>query len=299
MNRFIFALFLSVLVLAPAFSAQPAKEITSPDGFINTKPVSLADLKGKKVVLIDFWTYSCINCQRTIPYLNAWYEKYKDHGFTILGVHTPEFDFEKKMENVQAAVDKFGIKYPVILDNDHSTWNSYGNQYWPRKALVDMKGEIVYRHIGEGNYEETEKAIQQALKDLKAPVPGGMVKPPAAIEVDFSKIETPEIYLGSRRSAPGQVRMVGRWDTQGEYAENKSADARIVLRYRAKNVYFVASAKEKLTVKVLRDGRPFGSIAVKDETLYQLILDPSGYGEHTLEIIIPRPGLRVFTFTFG
>lgn len=204
MNRLVFALLLYALILYPASAAQQAKEITSPDGFINTKTVSLADLKGKKVALVDFWTYSCINCQRNIPYLNAWYEKYKDHGFTILGVHTPEFDFEKKIENVQAAVKKFGIKYPVIIDNDHSTWNSYGNQYWPRKALVNIKGEIVYRHIGEGNYDETEKAIQQALK-----MSGGMVKPKEAIEVDFSKIETPEIYLGSRRRVEGQERLYG------------------------------------------------------------------------------------------
>src|SRR3989338_266338 len=144
-----------------------AKEITTPDDFINTdsKPITIGEFVGKKVVLIDFWTYSCINCQRTTPYLNAWDEKYKDKGLVIIGIHTPEFEFEKDYNNVKAAVEKFGIQFPVVLDNDYSTWTAYRNQYWPRKYLIDIDGYIVYDHIGEGAYEETEKKIQEALSE--------------------------------------------------------------------------------------------------------------------------------------
>jgi len=144
---------------------EPAKEISSPDAFINSDPFEISDLIGKKVILVDFWTYSCINCQRTLPYLNAWYDKYKDKGLEIVGIHTPEFDFEKEYTNVVEAVKKFDIKYPVVMDNDFSTWHSYNNRYWPRKYLIDIDGYIIYDHIGEGGYDETEQKIQEALKE--------------------------------------------------------------------------------------------------------------------------------------
>jgi thiol-disulfide isomerase/thioredoxin len=131
-------------------------------GYINTKPINLSDLKGK-VVLVDFWTYSCINCIRTLPYLVDWNEKYADKGLVIVEVHAPEFEFEKNIDNVKAAVEKFGIKYPVIQDNDKGTWNAYENKYWPQKYVVDNEGFIRYDHIGEGGYAETEKVIQSLL----------------------------------------------------------------------------------------------------------------------------------------
>src|SRR3989344_2128687 len=142
---------------------EQAKEITTPDGFINSEPFKLADFVGKKVILLDIWTYSCINCQRTIPRINEWQEKYADKGLLIVGLHTPEFEFEKDIANVREAVKKFGIKYHVVLDNDYSTWRAYRNQYWPRKYLIDIDGFIVYDHIGEGGYAETERKIQEAL----------------------------------------------------------------------------------------------------------------------------------------
>lgn len=144
------------LVLAP--------EIINPSGFINTdgQPITLQELKGK-VILVNFWTYTCINCKSTLPYLNDWYSRYKDQGFEIVGVHTPEFSYEKVMSNVQNAVAKENINYPVVLDNDYSTWNAYSNHYWPRKYLINKDGYIVYDHIGEGDYDGTEKAIQNAL----------------------------------------------------------------------------------------------------------------------------------------
>ncbi len=141
-------------------------ELSTIDGYINTegKIITLESLRGK-VVLLDIWTYSCINCQRTLPYLNEWYTKYKDQGLEIVGLHTPEFAFEKLQKNVEEAVQKYNIQYPVVLDNDYSTWNALGNQFWPRKYLVDIDGYIVYDHIGEGSYRETEQAIQKALRE--------------------------------------------------------------------------------------------------------------------------------------
>jgi thiol-disulfide isomerase/thioredoxin len=197
-----------------------APEFDKVTGFINTKPISLADLKGK-VVLVDFWTYSCINCIRTIPYLVDWNEKYADKGLVIIGVHAPEFEFEKNIDNVKEAVKKFGIKYPVIQDNDKGTWNAYENQYWPRKYLVDSEGYIRYDHIGEGGYAETEKVIQTLLKERNAQLglDGGSLAstnnntateatittttPEYVQSADFSKINSPELYFGYQfASAP-------------------------------------------------------------------------------------------------
>jgi cytochrome c biogenesis protein CcdA/thiol-disulfide isomerase/thioredoxin len=143
-------------------------EITNPSGFVNTadKSITLKEFVGKKVVLVSFWTYSCINCQRTLPYLNTWYEKYKDQGLEIVSIHTPEFAYEKLQKNVEDEVfNTYSIQYPVVLDNDYSTWKAFGNRYWPRKYLIDVDGYIVYDHIGEGAYDETEKKIQEALKE--------------------------------------------------------------------------------------------------------------------------------------
>lgn len=169
----------------------------------------MQDLKGN-VVLVDFWTYSCINCIRTIPHLNDWYKKYSDKGLTIVGIHTPEFEFEKNFNYVKSAVDKFHIKYPVLQDNDKGTWNAYENRYWPRKYIVDTEGNIRYDHIGKGAYFETEKVIQyllaeRAAKMGKTEITFSNISMPAisagdgnsrASEIDFSKIQTPEIYLG-------------------------------------------------------------------------------------------------------
>lgn len=145
-----------------------APEISTPDGFINTngQPISLGALKEKKVVLLNIWTYGCINCQNTLPYLNKWYDTYKDQGLEIIGLHTPEFAFEQKKENVEDAVKRYGITYPVVLDNDYSTWKAYDNHYWPMRYVIDKDGYIVYSHAGEKAYKETETAIKNALQEL-------------------------------------------------------------------------------------------------------------------------------------
>jgi len=305
---------------------EPAKEISSPDGFVNTDKITVGEHIGKDVVLVDFWTYSCINCQRTIPYLNAWYEKYKDKGLVIIGVHTPEFEFEKKYENVLAAAKKFDIKYPVVIDNDFSTWNAYGNRYWPRKYLIDIDGYIVYDHIGEGGYEKTEKKIQELLEErmrvlgVAGNIDKEISKPGSAEEVDGAFPRSPEIYFGADRNTylgngssntrgefvfnePAGVKtnilyLDGRWNMDSEYAENKSAGAKIIFRYQAQKVFFVASAENETEMQVLKDGVPHKTLKIKESGLYRLIEDEN-WGEHTLEIIINSPGLKAFTFTFG
>jgi thiol-disulfide isomerase/thioredoxin len=318
-----------------------AKEIVNPSGYINTDKITVSELVGKKVILIDFWTYSCINCVRTIPYLNNWYEKYNDKGLVIIGVHTPEFLFEQKYENVQAAVQKFGIKYPVVLDNNYSTWTAYGNLYWPHDYLIGIDGFIVYDHIGEGGYAETEQKIQELLKERMAvlkineTVTANISIPSGAVNVDFTKVGSPEVYFGAGRndylgngrphtvgiqnlSEPAEIKtnalyLVGNWNFQEEFAENENPEAKIIFHYNAKSVYLVASAKDNVTIQVFRDGKSLGNEAggdvvqrngssivnISESRLYKLIEDPAGYGEHTLEINVENPGLQAFTFTFG
>ena len=328
-----------------------AKEITSPDGFINTStgsvqaPITIGELVGKKVILLDIWTYSCINCQRTFPYLRAWHEKYADKGLVIIGLHTPEFEFEKVYENVLSAVKKFEIKYPVVLDNDFSTWRAYRNQYWPRKYLIDIDGFVVYDHIGEGGYEETERRIQEALEeraerlgenDSINTVPLTKEQPPT------SRPGSPETYFGAFRNEnfgngtrgkigeqtltlsdsprPNTLYLGGKWDIQKEYAENKEAGGVIEFRYKAKDVYFVASSKDGVNLKIYKDGElmhgegsvdcslhgfcggedvlPDGTVYVRDDRLYRLIQN-GDVEEHVLRIEAEGPGLKAFTFTFG
>src|SRR5919202_200655 len=181
-----------------------APDFSKITGYINTKPINLKDLKGK-VVLVDFWTYSCINCIRTIPYLVDWNEQYADKGLVIVGVHTPEFEFEKNIDNVKAAVQKYGIKYPVLQDNDKGTWDAYQNRYWPRKYLIDNEGYIRYDHIGEGGYAETEKVIQSLLTERAAQagiseinlnINKNTTTPKNVQTIDFAKVNTPELYFG-------------------------------------------------------------------------------------------------------
>lgn len=304
-----------------------APELVSPDGFINTegKPITLAELRGKKVVLLDIWTYSCINCQRTLPYINDWYAKYKDQGLEIVGVHTPEFAFEKKYENVQDATEKFGVKYPVVLDNNYQTWNALGNRYWPRKYLIDIDGYIIYNHIGEGEYENTEKMIQKALAERNAKLgilsdmPKETSSPENIISVNPSKVGSPEIYFGSSRNerlANGRPRVSGEqtftlppsillnglyldgnWDITPEYSESKGV-SKIVFKYIAKNVYFVAGSEDGVEVEIYNDGKLIKNATIRDEGLYNLV-ENADYGEHLLEIRIKDAGLQAFTFTFG
>jgi len=283
-----------------------APDLSSIDGYINTDnlPITISQYKGKKVVLLDIWTYSCINCQRTLPYLNNWYKTYEDKGLVIIGLHTPEFAFEKVQKNVEDAVEKFGIKYPVVLDNDFSTWNAYENRYWPRKYLIDIDGFIVYDHAGEGDYDVTEKAIQSALSERNARIgtdsviPSTISTPKDAMTVESGKVGSPEIYFGSSRSkSTDNVTLGGSWNVNTEYAEN-SGEATITYTYNAKNVYFVGGSKNGVEVEIYKDGILLKTITVKAGQLYTLI-EGDSYGKHNLQIKIKGSGLQAFTFTFG
>jgi len=169
-------------------------EVKGISGYINTdENFNLKDIVGEKVILVDFWTYSCVNCLRTTPYLNSWHEKYADEGLVIVGVHTPEFNFEKDYKNVQDAVSMLDIKYPVVLDNDYQTWKYFQNRYWPHKYLIGKNGRVIYDHIGEGGYEETERQIQKALSELGSDVEGVEL----VEDVIRERLElTPELYAG-------------------------------------------------------------------------------------------------------
>ena len=312
-----------------------AKEIVAPAGFINTNNQSIAikDIIGKRAILIDFWTYSCINCQRTTPYLTGWYEKYKDQGLEIIGVHTPEFGFEKKYENVLEATKRFGITYPVVLDNDYGTWSAYKNRYWPRKYLIDIDGFIVYDHAGEGAYDEAESKIQDLLKErmdvlgITGNVSTGIVTPIAEVPEG----QSPETYFGASRNEflangkPGLVGiqsltapkaittnklyLVGDWNMEPEFAEHQNVGATIIFAYQAKSVYLVASADTPVQAIIMLDGQPLtgahagedvkdGILTVQEARLYKIVQN-SAVGEHVLEIRIQQPGLKAYTFTFG
>ncbi len=316
-----------------------AKELTSIAGYINTDDtLTIQNLIGKKVILLDIWTYSCINCQRTLPYITNWYEKYKDQGLEIIGVHTPEFAFEKVYDNVVRATKQWGIEYPVVLDNDYGTWHAYQNRYWPRKYIIDIDGFVVYDHIGEGGYEETEKKIQELLRERAKKIGDDMAitteiaTPENVEEVDSTKRRSPETYLGASRnnrlgngeqgsvgtqtlSEPEGLKthilyLDGEWDLDPEFAENKNIGAKIVYRYQAEKVFLVARSDEGVRATILIDGKPIGeragsgvdkdgTVLFKEDRLYRLVEDPNGWGEHTLEIIFEDAGAQVFAFTFG
>lgn len=264
-----------------------AKEIINATGFINTPldnsgkptPLTMQSLIGKKVILLDIWTYSCINCQRTLPYLKSWYSKYKDQGLEIIGLHVPEFEFEKEYGNVTAAVKKFGITYPVVLDSNAYTASEYGMRYWPEEYLIDIDGFIVHKSIGEGGYEETEAKIQELLTErIQALGQKGEVKA-SVTKVDqasLPKPESPETYFGSARNQYLGNGVVGRsglqkfsvpqitnintlylggdWDIQSEFAQSKTAGATIQFTYKAKEFYFVASSLQGVRAKIYQDG---------------------------------------------
>ncbi|MBS3142222.1 redoxin domain-containing protein [Candidatus Woesearchaeota archaeon] len=302
-------------------------ELVSPEGYINTEAITIGENIGKNIVLVDFWTYSCINCQRTLPYLNAWWEKYEADGLVIIGVHTPEFAFEEEYENVKRAVDKYGVEYPVVQDNDKQTWRAYKNRYWPHKYLIDIDGFIVYDHIGEGGYEETEQKIQELLRErnsvlkLNAVLEEGVTQPNASLP-DFGQIGTPEIYFGYefQRSQMGNTEgwkpeklqtyalpsslkddlfyLEGDWFNHNDNMELTGNQGKIIIKYTAKNVNLVAGAAKPMTLTILKDGQLVNTMIVKDFDLYPLIQDET-YGTHELTIELSEPGLMAYTFTFG
>lgn len=301
----------------------PAPELQQLSGWINSPPLTLESLKGK-VVLVDFWTYSCINCLRTLPHLIRWYQNYSDKGFVLLGIHTPEFPFEKEYANVEAAVRRYGIPYPIALDNDYATWRAYGNLYWPAHYLIDRDGKLRYYHFGEGNYMETENAIRSLL-DLP-PITG-------VTEAEKHRFVTPEIYLGYARAShygveatiardktelyhmlsnphADEVSLEGPWEVTEQAAVARGDDSHLILDFMAARVFLVLSGESSQPVTVTLDGRPLtpslltadtnarGEITVQGPRKYDIV-DVSGrYGRHILRLHVPK-GIAVYAFTFG
>ena len=304
----------------PLISADNKVELTdygaAPDfagisKWINSSPLSKDKLKGK-VVLIDFWTYSCINCIRTLPYTTKWYDTYKDKGFVIIGVHTPEFAFEKDVVNVQTAVQRLGIYYPVAMDNDYATWSAYKNQFWPAEYLIDQNGKIVYKHFGEGNYERTENTIRKLL---------GIDQGAGKIEQHRAgSVQSPEMYfklsrlryLAPEQSASAQPKqylfpdklvlnsfaLQGEWQFANDHAELTRGPGKIRLHFSSGKLFMVAAADKLVKLKILVDGKAQPDVTVQMSRLYTLF-DSNDYREHTIEIEISSKDFKAFTFTFG
>jgi thiol-disulfide isomerase/thioredoxin len=301
-----------------------APEIIPGGVWFNSQPLTLASLKGK-VVIIDFWTYSCINCQRTLPYLREWNEKYKDKGLVIIGVHAPEFEFEKNEKNVGTAIKDFNLTYPIVQDNDFATWRAYGNQYWPAKYFIDAEGNIRYHHFGEGAYDESEKVIQELLTEAGARNVSSKIENPT-YEVHA---ETPETYVGYGRidhfaspesiqedalatySAPSdlgtnEMAYEGKWNVMEEYA-NPQKGAKLYFKFDAQEVFLVMRSKgtpSKVKVYVDEKMQFFGkdvsdgTVTINEDTLYKLIKLPSP-GTHTLRLEFEDDNAELYAFTFG
>jgi len=295
-----------------------------PAGEAGSGPLTLDVLKGK-VVVLDFWTYSCINCQRTFPYLRDWNEKYKDKGLVIIGVHAPEFEFEKSEKNVAMAIKDFKLTYPIVQDNNFATWRAYNNRYWPAKYFIDKEGYVRYTHFGEGAYDESERVIQELLKEAGATDVSSEINNPT-YQVNA---KTPELYLGYgridhfasvesiKKDAPGiysipenlgnnQMAYAGNWNVMEEYA-NPQKGATLRLNFDAKEVFLVMRTKgNPAKVKVYLDGKMQdygedninGVVTVDKDTLYKLINLPSP-GRHILRLEFEDSNAELFAFTFG
>lgn len=302
------------------------KEIVNPAGFVNSLPFELKDMVGKKVILLDIMTYSCVNCQRTFPYLNSWYERYKDKGFAVIAIHTPEFAFEKNIQNVKDAMAKYGIKFPVVLDNEYGTWNAYENNSWPRKYLIDIDGYIRYDHTGEGNYKETEEVIKQLLKER-----GEHFKETSLLPADFSadgiterksEAQSREVYFGAFRNRyfagveagnagvfdfrfedtraenrfRGKFYLDGRWSIENEYVECQSDTCKLEFAFDAKKVFLVSESNTEKQIEVYKNNIFVKKVLVKDADLYTLV-DSEKFERSDLRLVIPK-GVKLYTFTF-
>jgi thiol-disulfide isomerase/thioredoxin len=319
--RWLLALFASVVMSHQANSAELPVEGQMPslrpaDAWLNSKPLSNSDLRGK-VVLIDFWTYTCINWRRTLAYLRAWAERYRDEGLVIVGVHTPEFSFEKDIENVRRAVREQNIGYPVALDSDYALWNAFKNQYWPAVYLIDARGRVRHYQIGEGDYDQLELVIRQLLAEAghgdsdRSPTPvqaGG-----AELAADWKNIGTPETYLGSARGSRPAATLSGEWKIGRESAVLVKANGRVSYRFRARDLHLVmgpATRGEPVRFRVRVDGQAPGESHGVDidaegqgtldmPRMYQLIRQAAPIRERLFEIEFLNAGAEVFVFTFG
>ena len=301
-------------------------------GWLNSEPLGRAELRGR-VVLVDFWTLTCINWLRTEPYIRAWSRAYRDDGLIVIGVHTPEFSFEHDLERVRQATKDRAIEYPVAADNDYAIWNAFDNHYWPALYFVDRDGDIRDQHFGEGRYEQSERVIQRLLgveRELVS-VEGLGVE----AEADWKNLRTPETYLGYERSdefaspngatreervayeLPERLRLnqwalAGEWTVGREKVVLNQADGSIAYRFHARDAHLVLSpgAREPITFRVLLDGEApgpshgvdvdeDGNGLLREGRLYQLVREHDTVRERTLEITFLEPGAEAYVFTFG
>ncbi|CAM0999327.1 Cytochrome c biogenesis protein CcdA [Rhodanobacter sp. Root179] len=306
--------------------------------WLNSAPLSTESLRGK-VVLVDFWTYSCINCIRSLPYVRGWADKYKDHGLVVIGVHAPEFAFEKDPANVAKAVKDLGVDYPVALDNDYAIWKGFNNEYWPAHYFIDTQGQIRHHHFGEGEYRQSEDVIRQLLTEAgQKNLPGGYVSDDhRGVEAAASDDPTrsPETYVGYARArnfvggrvahddahdyhapsalAANQWSLDGRWTVRDENARLEQAGGAIVYRFRGRDLHLVlgpAADGKPIRFRVTIDGKPPGADhgmdtdadgngTIDSQRLYQLVRQANGSGERLFEITFLDPGVQAFAFTFG
>lgn len=303
--------------------APPLKGVTA---WINSPPLTLDQLKGK-VVLIDFWTYSCINCIRTFPYLRRWYDAYKDRDFVIIGVHTPEFEFEKDENNVKKAAERFQLAYPIAMDNQYQIWQAFYNSYWPAHYLIDQNGIVREVHFGEGAYLETENAIRSLLQlpllteEKKEKAPNHTVSMTRETYLGHKRAEAyaSEIHIVRNEMAPynyvnalkpNEVGLKGDWTVDAEQITSDSDDAQLSLNFQANRVYLVLGGSSPLPIKVELDGKPLpsslwtsdmnteGEILVKDPRKYDIVDLKGEGGRHLLTLHVPK-GIQAYAFTFG
>jgi cytochrome c biogenesis protein CcdA/thiol-disulfide isomerase/thioredoxin len=313
----------------------------SPGGaieWLNSPPLTPQALKGK-VVLVDFWTYSCINCLRALPYVRAWADKYKDQGLVVIGVHTPEFAFEKNVDNVRKAAADLGVTYPVAIDNNYTVWRAFNNQYWPAHYFIDAEGRIRHHHFGEGEYDQSERVIQQLLAEANGkPMSGDLVSVKATgaeAASDWNEVASPETYVGYSRAenfiSPGgavsdeahaysvgnpalnEWGLSGNWTVGKEQAVLNEAGGGIVYRFHARDLHLVlgpAADGKPVRFRVTIDGKAPGNDhgmdtdaegqgTVTGQRLYQLIRQGGAIRDRTFEIRFLDPGVSAYAFTFG
>jgi thiol-disulfide isomerase/thioredoxin len=306
-------------------------------GWLNSAPLTPEDLRGK-VVLVDFWTYTCINWLRTLGYVRAWSERYRDDGLVVVGVHTPEFPFEADEDNVRTAVAAMGVTYPVALDPDYAIWQTFSNHYWPAAYIADAEGRIRYHHFGEEAYEETERVIQRLLRDAgREDIADDVVSPElksVEAQADWRNLQSPETYLGrdqgsnlvdahTEAGAPGTFSVPdklplngwalgGVWMIEPRAAVLTRPDGRVAFRFHARDVNLVMRSRDGVSVpfRVLIDGEPPGAAhgvdtdaagngTLADPRLYQLVRQPEEIADRTLEIHFAADGVEAYVFTFG
>jgi thiol-disulfide isomerase/thioredoxin len=305
--------------------------------YLNISSEELTKKMENKVILYDIWTYSCINCIRTLPFITSWDEKYSDQGLLIIGIHSPEFEFEKDPQNVKIAIKKYGITYPVVMDNNMETWKAFENNYWPRKYIADHEGNLRYDHIGEGSYQETEKIIQKLLDERSIALDIKNISENKLViieEFEHTLFRTPELYFGYKfaqnrnqlgsnegfqpemivkYSEPNNIELnkfypIGNWKNHEDSMELTKSTGLIKVSFDAKEVNIVT--KNNAQLKIYLDGVPLTKKHAGSDIIFGNKMDVSNAGmyniinsetriAHTMEIVIEGKGFQAFTFTFG